>query len=203
MLPEEESQIGAEQGFGSDFKGTDLQSENMPLVLSEEQALAKARARPNEALPLHITFSAGDKDNPRNWPKWRKWYITAMASWLNVVTYAYLYPCMLCMLVFSGPNTKSCVGVYARVAFPLGPQAFKRNSECQKRSLRSPCPYTSWAMPLALSCSPLSLNISVVNPYMRSHGSSCSSSSSLSPSHRISEPYSFAGSSQASQAALP
>ncbi|BDD60104.1 hypothetical protein MPDQ_001934 [Monascus purpureus] len=86
MLPEEESQIGAEQGFGSDFKGTDLQSENMPLVLSEEQALAKARARPNEALPLHITFSAGDKDNPRNWPKWRKWYITAMASWLNVVT---------------------------------------------------------------------------------------------------------------------
>ena len=60
--------------------------ESSSLVLSEEQALAKARTAPNEALPILITYGFNDRDNPRNWPKARKWYITCLASLLNVFT---------------------------------------------------------------------------------------------------------------------
>ena len=74
------------RGQGHD-KGQDCQSENKSQVLSEDEALAQARALPNEALSMYITFSPDDRDNPRNWPKWRRWYISIMASWLNVVTY--------------------------------------------------------------------------------------------------------------------
>lgn len=60
--------------------------DNPPLVVSEEEALSHARARPNEALPLLLTFGDGDRDNPRAWSKVRKWYITMFVSMLNVVT---------------------------------------------------------------------------------------------------------------------
>lgn len=58
------------------------------LVLTEEQALARARSSPNEALSILITYAYNDRDNPRNWPTWRKWYITCLVSMLNVFTYA-------------------------------------------------------------------------------------------------------------------
>ncbi|KAJ5223245.1 hypothetical protein N7468_007787 [Penicillium chermesinum] len=61
-------------------------AESSPLVLSDEQALAKARESPHEALPILITYGFNDRDNPRNWPKARKWYITCFVSLLNVVT---------------------------------------------------------------------------------------------------------------------
>lgn len=60
---------------------------NTKLAYSEEEALANARANPEETLPVYLTFAPDDKDNPRNWADWRKWYITCFASMLNVVTY--------------------------------------------------------------------------------------------------------------------
>lgn len=82
MTASEESQIGEKVSSNHD--------NGAPLVLSGEQALAKARARPDEALPIFITYAHDDRDNPRNWPKWRKWYITCFVSMLNVVTYVAL-----------------------------------------------------------------------------------------------------------------
>ncbi|KAL4984498.1 major facilitator superfamily domain-containing protein [Aspergillus falconensis] len=64
----------------------EFSSPDTPLLVSEEQALAHARSRPGEALPLLITFGPGDRDNPRCWGFWRKWYITCFVSMLNVVT---------------------------------------------------------------------------------------------------------------------
>ncbi|KAI9368963.1 polyamine transporter [Aspergillus egyptiacus] len=60
--------------------------DSRPLVVSGEEALALARNSPNEALPLRITFGHGDRDNPRCWGYWRKWYITCFVSMLNVIT---------------------------------------------------------------------------------------------------------------------
>lgn len=57
------------------------------LVLSEYDALERARQSPDEALDIHVAYADHDKDNPRSWPKWRKWYITCVVSMLNVVTY--------------------------------------------------------------------------------------------------------------------
>jgi hypothetical protein len=56
------------------------------LLFSEEQALAKARSCPDEALPILITYGFNDHDNPRKWPKLRKWYITCLVSMVNVFT---------------------------------------------------------------------------------------------------------------------
>ncbi|KAJ5344043.1 hypothetical protein MYU51_016777 [Penicillium brevicompactum] len=67
-------------------KVTDSRRENSSLLLSEEQALAKARSSPSDALPILVAYGPDDSDNPRNWPKWRKWYITIVVSMLNVFT---------------------------------------------------------------------------------------------------------------------
>ena len=64
-----------------------LSKPDSKLALSEEEALAQSRAHPEGMLPIYLTFAPNDKDNPRNWAKWRKWYITCFASMLNVVTY--------------------------------------------------------------------------------------------------------------------
>lgn len=68
---------------------SDVHRETLPLVVTEEEALARARNQPDEALPLRITFGPQDRDNPRCWGYWRKWYITLFASFLNVITYVY------------------------------------------------------------------------------------------------------------------
>lgn len=64
-----------------------LSKPDSKLALSEEEALAQSRADPEGMLPIYLTFAPDDRDNPRNWAKWRKWYITCFASMLNVVTY--------------------------------------------------------------------------------------------------------------------
>lgn len=56
-------------------------------LVSEEEALARARNSPGQALPLRVVFAPGDRDNPRCWGFWRKWWITCFVSMLNVVTY--------------------------------------------------------------------------------------------------------------------
>lgn len=59
-------------------------------LLSEEQAIKRAQELPNDTEPIYLTYAFGDKENPRNWPKWKKWHITCFASMLNVLTYASL-----------------------------------------------------------------------------------------------------------------
>ncbi|KAK0660157.1 Efflux pump FUB11 [Lasiodiplodia hormozganensis] len=56
------------------------------ILLSEEQVLNRARELPDNAEPVYLTFSVDDRDTPRNWPKWKKWYITCFVSMLNVLT---------------------------------------------------------------------------------------------------------------------
>ncbi|KAH7059042.1 major facilitator superfamily domain-containing protein [Macrophomina phaseolina] len=51
-----------------------------------EQALNRAKELPNATEPIYLTYAHGDKDNPRNWPNWKRWYITCFASMLNVLT---------------------------------------------------------------------------------------------------------------------
>lgn len=80
-------------------KVTDSCRENLSLLLSEEEALAKARSSPNDALPILITYGPEDSDNPRNWPKWRKWYITIVVSMLNVFTYVITFPRSINVLI--------------------------------------------------------------------------------------------------------
>lgn len=69
------------------------------LWLSEEDALARVRSRPDDAQPIYVMFSPQDRDNPRNWQKWKKWYITCFASMLNILTY----------VLSSAPNVASTV----------------------------------------------------------------------------------------------
>lgn len=60
--------------------------------LSEEEALQHARENPNDKAPVYLTYSFNDRDNPRNWPRWKKWYITCFVSMLNVLTYVVPFP---------------------------------------------------------------------------------------------------------------
>lgn len=80
----DEGHIG--HGASLEKKNSDVYRENRPLMVTEEEAFARARNSPDEALPLCITFSHNDRENPRCWPKWRKWYITIFVSMLNVIT---------------------------------------------------------------------------------------------------------------------
>lgn len=54
--------------------------------ITEEDAFTRARSDPTEQRLLYIIFSPNDRANPRNWPKWKKWYITCFASLLNILT---------------------------------------------------------------------------------------------------------------------
>ena len=56
------------------------------LMLSEEEALARAQDHPQDKEPIYLTFSKGDKENPRNWTHGKKYYITILVSTLNVLT---------------------------------------------------------------------------------------------------------------------
>lgn len=56
------------------------------LYLSEEEAYLRALSKPNDKRPMYIIYAPGEIDNPRNWAKWKKWYITIIASLANVIT---------------------------------------------------------------------------------------------------------------------
>ena len=72
----------------ADSDGTRDHSSDGRILLSEEQALDRAKELPNDSEPIYLTYSHSDHGNPRNWPKWKKWYITCFVSMLNVLTYA-------------------------------------------------------------------------------------------------------------------
>ncbi|KAF2474873.1 MFS general substrate transporter [Lindgomyces ingoldianus] len=57
-----------------------------PLVLSEFEVIRRVQALPHDNTPIILTFGPHDLDNPRNWSKARKWYITCFVSMLNVLT---------------------------------------------------------------------------------------------------------------------
>jgi hypothetical protein len=56
------------------------------IIMREDDALAFARANPQDANPLYISLDKDDPANPRNWSPARKYYIAALASMLNCVT---------------------------------------------------------------------------------------------------------------------
>lgn len=56
------------------------------LLLNEDEALTKARSGSTPDIPIYVTFAKDDPENPRNFPRFKKWYITCFASWLNVIT---------------------------------------------------------------------------------------------------------------------
>lgn len=87
-----ESHVGHVGQMQDEKISNSFREDSAPLVLSEEQALAKARSNPNDALPIIITYAFDDRDNPRHWPKWRKWHITCLVSMLNVFTYVAFIP---------------------------------------------------------------------------------------------------------------
>lgn len=59
---------------------------NGRIFLSQEQALERARRCQDEDVPIYLAYATHDKDNPRNWPRWKKWYITCFVSILNILT---------------------------------------------------------------------------------------------------------------------
>lgn len=95
-----EKQIDSDRvSTGPSLRHTDAPSETAPRAisnhrkfLSEEEALQHARDNPNDEAPVSLTYSFNDRDNPRNWPKWKKWYITCFVSMLNVLTYVAFFP---------------------------------------------------------------------------------------------------------------
>ena len=70
----------------------EIENVNSRLWLSEDEAYARAKSHPDETREIFITFSPNDRDNPRNWSKARKWYITCFASSLNVMTCVSIFP---------------------------------------------------------------------------------------------------------------
>ena len=98
MAADEEKQLNGAAGSkpatlhrspNSSFKDDQVETNHISkakLALSECEALARARANPAETPQIYLTFAPDDKDNPRNWQRWRKWYITCFASMLNVIT---------------------------------------------------------------------------------------------------------------------
>ncbi|KAF1989720.1 polyamine transporter [Aulographum hederae CBS 113979] len=126
---------------------------------TEEDALARAKACPNEALDIRLVYAPNDHDNPRNWPKLRRWYISIFVSWLNILT-------CWCAGSFSSGATEiqSTFHVSAEVTtlalslyvlgFAIGPVLLAPLSECFGRQ---PVYIVSWfilvmfQLPLALA----------------------------------------------------
>lgn len=155
--------------------------ENLPLVVSEEEALTHARARPNEPLPLLLTFGDGDRDNPRCWAKLRKWYITLFVSMLNVLTYVLFSD--LSRLWTDGDSDAGVPGVFRPEPLPS-----PRNSVSRPKSPRCVCRYMSWDMQSVRCCWRRCPNTSAVSPSTSCPGSCCVSSRCPSPWPRTSAP---------------
>lgn len=50
---------------------------------------------------IYIRSNVDDPDNPRNWPKWRRYLVAGLASWLTIIVSTNSgYPCLL---VFTAP----------------------------------------------------------------------------------------------------
>lgn len=81
-----EKKIDSERSSTSGRTRSEIENINSRLWLSEDEAYHHAKAHPDETREIFITFAPNDRDNPRNWSKAQKWYITCFASSLNVLT---------------------------------------------------------------------------------------------------------------------
>ncbi|KAG9950859.1 MFS general substrate transporter, partial [Aureobasidium melanogenum] len=81
-----EKKIDSERSSTSGRTPSEIENIHSRLWLSEDEAYAHAKAHPDETREIFITFAPDDKDNPRNWSKAKRWYITCFASSLNVLT---------------------------------------------------------------------------------------------------------------------
>lgn len=86
---EKKGQLGADlpyQESGGESPTCLEEGEKGGLLLNEEEIIARVKAFPDDSTPLYLTWAQHDATNPRNWPKWKKWYITCFASFLNFLT---------------------------------------------------------------------------------------------------------------------
>ncbi|THW69345.1 MFS general substrate transporter [Aureobasidium pullulans] len=83
---EVEKKIDSEKSSISGRSPSEIEDVNSRLWLSEDEAYHEAKTHPEGTREIFITFSHDDKDNPRNYSKAKKWYITCFASSLNVLT---------------------------------------------------------------------------------------------------------------------
>lgn len=61
--------------------------ESNSLHLDEDALLAYARAHPNTTKTLYLIFHPlNDPSNPRHWPLLRRWWITSLACFANILT---------------------------------------------------------------------------------------------------------------------
>lgn len=56
------------------------------LILTEDEALDRARKYPKDKEPIYLCYSTTDRDNPRNWTKGKRWWVTCLVCWFNVLT---------------------------------------------------------------------------------------------------------------------
>ncbi|KAK4496830.1 hypothetical protein PRZ48_012814 [Zasmidium cellare] len=57
-----------------------------PILCNEEEAFARIRAEADSPVPICITFSHNDPENPRHFPRWKKWYIVGLVSYFNLIS---------------------------------------------------------------------------------------------------------------------
>ncbi|KAG9521738.1 MFS general substrate transporter, partial [Aureobasidium melanogenum] len=81
-----EKKIESETSSTSGRNRSEIENIHSRLWLSEDEAYHHAKEHPDETREIFITFAPDDKDNPRNWSKAKRWYITCFASSLNVLT---------------------------------------------------------------------------------------------------------------------
>lgn len=72
--------------FAVPFPKTEVEHAEGKIILSEAEAYERARAHPEEKKPLYVNFAPNDVDNPRNWTKAKKWYVTCFVCLLNILT---------------------------------------------------------------------------------------------------------------------
>jgi hypothetical protein len=84
-----EKKIDSERSSNTGRSPSEIENINSRLWLSEHDAYHEAKTHPDGTREIFIIFSPDDKDNPRNWSKAMKWYITCFASSLNVLSYVF------------------------------------------------------------------------------------------------------------------
>jgi len=55
-------------------------------LLTDDEALVRLRANPDLTSPIWIKFQQNDPTNPRDFAMWKKWYITCLVSFCNIIT---------------------------------------------------------------------------------------------------------------------
>ncbi|KAL2830853.1 major facilitator superfamily domain-containing protein [Aspergillus cavernicola] len=151
--------MSEEREMGGKEEISDAYLSHVPVAMSEQEALARARNNPDTASPLRIAFAPGDRDNPRHWGYWRKWYITCFVSMLNVITtwccgaFSSGAPAIADRFDVSSEVTTLCLSMYV-LGYAIGPVLLAPLSEHYGRQ---PVYLVSWflmclfQMPVALS----------------------------------------------------